>query len=176
MLKWAIDLKGSMPFQSTRVMRMAVVKEHVLTAGTKKPLGSMQINELSKLSALPKQSYCDRTHGGDISSGPASSNALSHHGNMVSGDADCVGAFDLDSTALDGRVALLYRGGACPLPSWSNVTASACSLAEHGRPREPTDMVPRSLLRMVLHRQHVHGLLPIDDGVAIYSRRARHES
>ena len=65
------------------------------------PLGCMQINDVANLSPCPRGSFVPGEGVFDMNGEEP---------------LECVAAFELDSNALDGRLALLYRAGALTKP------------------------------------------------------------
>jgi hypothetical protein len=77
-----------------------LLKWSVRIDGVVMPLGRMQVNDLANLKPCPREVYQGKPCAGNP-------------GRLGDQEAasECVAGFELDSSALDGRVALLYRGG-----------------------------------------------------------------
>ena len=75
-----------------------------MPAGVPQPLGCMQINDVAHLQPCPREAYQGSRCISEVPSAAA--------GRGRASGAECVAGFELDSAALDGRLALLYRGGA----------------------------------------------------------------
>ena len=87
-------------------------------AGTSAPLGSMHLNGVAELVPFAEEAY----HGKRFVASPQASGAAAGAGagaGVGAGAADDVAAaFDLDSTCLDGRLALLFRTGVDGAQVW----------------------------------------------------------
>lgn len=70
--------------------------------GIAQPLGRMQINGVASLKPCPREAYQPNVCMSDAPAATARERAAG---------TECLAAFELDSAALDGRLALLYRGG-----------------------------------------------------------------
>jgi tubulin polyglutamylase complex subunit 2 len=75
------------------------IKQNELT----QPLGCMQVNDVANLSPCPRGSF-------------APGEGVFEPDERAGEKPECVAAFELDSTALDGRLALLYTAGALTKP------------------------------------------------------------
>ena len=114
------DFKSFLRLSDGLLLKWAI-KQGDLT----QPLGCMQVNDVANLSPCPRGTFAPGEGVFDTGETPP----------------ECVAAFELDSNALDGRLALLYRAGAL----------------------QATDLVSGPQCDVVLHRTHLHGLFPSHD-------------
>ena len=75
----------------------------------------MQVNDIANLTAFPRATFAKESGARFESAGgprpAAAQGRTAAAAALAAGGAECMAAFELDSTALDGRLALLYRGG-----------------------------------------------------------------
>jgi hypothetical protein len=89
------DFKSFLRLSDGLLLKWAI-KQGDLT----QPLGCMQVNDVANLSPCPRGTFAPGEGVFDTGETPP----------------ECVAAFELDSNALDGRLALLYRAGALTKP------------------------------------------------------------
>jgi hypothetical protein len=124
LLKWSIRLEGAKACHAARCGQPSPRCDRgipwlcvgnvpsLLAAGATgpiSPLGCMQVNGVASLSPYPREAYQGHPFVDD-----STSVERVRLGSGSTPPPECVAAFELDGSALDGRLALLYRGGTLP--------------------------------------------------------------
>ena len=118
LLKWSIRQDGAAP--CSRCAPDAGLTHGAHGAGARlaeatQPLGCMQVNDIANLTTFPRATFAKESGARFESAGgprpAAAAQGTAAAAALAADSAECMAAFELDSTALDGRLALLYRGG-----------------------------------------------------------------